>query len=174
MRSTPICYKKSQKVDEYVPQAGDYFVCSTGTLSGWFIRLGTFSSKDHAGISLGGDRILEASPAKGVHEGSARQYPQIAWNRHEGLTENERIAIVMIADSYVGLKYNFADIILLAFRQLGLKLLIPFFKKQASSTKAFICSELVAECYRKAGRPISTKPDYLVTPADLANRLMSL
>ena len=158
---------------KYVPRPGDYGVVRSHGIFARLIQIGTLSRWNHNVIYIGDNVIVEANP-KGVEIKVCHyDYTELAWNKHERLTHKQRERIVEHALSTVGSDYNFWTIALLAFRILGLKILtnIPLWEKLAT-TKGFICSELVSECYRVAGHPVSKKDDYLVTPGDLAERLI--
>lgn len=153
---------------------GCYGVVRTNGIFAKLIRLGTLSAWNHAVVYIGNDQIIEANPT-GVEIKPVSEYPEgaIAWNRHEELSVAERTAIVAHAHAQVGKMYSFATIALLVFRILGLRALSnsKTFTRLAKK-EGYICSELVSECYRSAGVVLSQKPDNLVTPADLALRLM--
>ena len=158
----------------YTPFYGDYGVVHTSGAFGKLIRLGTFSHWNHAVIYIGNGQLIEANP-KGIQIKEVSEYPEgaVAWNQHEGLTTPQRTQIVAHAHSLVGKPYDFATILVLALRIIGLKVLSNFsFLKKLAEKDGFICSELVVACYTFAGVTISDKPDYLTTPADLALRLI--
>lgn len=154
----------------YEPQMGDYGVIRSGGFFGKLIRIGTQSRWNHAFIYLGNGYIIEANPT-GVEIKPVTEYDKIAWNKHEELTAQQRNQIVFHAKSLVGEPYNFFIIADLAFRILGFRLLTSRFLERLSKNRGYICSELVAECYRKAGLPLGDK-DYLINPGDLAERLI--
>lgn len=156
----------------YAPKIGDYGCVKTNGFFGWLIRLGTMSRWNHCFIYVGNDIIVGADPT-GVKMSSVKNYKDIAWNKHEKLTQKQREAIADYAMSTLGSPYGYFTIALLAFRILGLKVLAnaPFFVK-LSKMDGFICSELVAESYNKAGVHLVDKPDYIVVPGDLAERLI--
>ena len=154
----------------YEPLPGDYGVVKTNGFFGWLIRLGTTSRWNHAVIYIGNDEIIEANP-HGVEINKLDRHEHIAWNQHEGLTNQQRIQIVKAAYSAVGEPYDFWTIADIALRILGLKLLTVWLLEKLARNKGYICSELVAECYRKAKLPLA-HADYLCTPGDLAERLI--
>lgn len=156
----------------YQPRAGDYGVVKTNGFFGWLIRLGTVSRWNHCFIYIDKDFIIGADPT-GVKMSPLSNYKNVAWNKHEDLTEDQRKIIVEEAIKAVGEPYGFFTIALLTFRILGLKLLsnLSIVKKLAAKD-GFICSELVDSCYAKAGISLIDKPDYLVVPGDLAERLI--
>ena len=156
----------------YEPKPGDYGVVSTTGLIGYLIQLGTRSRDNHAFVYVGQGYILEATPKRGVVLSPVTNYKDIVWNRHEELTDAQRKIIVDTADSRIGSPYFFKSFIVIGFRILGINL-PKFLTGDLSKDKGLICSELVSVCYRAAGIVMdNTKPDYFVTPADLAFRLL--
>jgi uncharacterized protein YycO len=154
----------------YEPRIGDYGVVHTGGFFGKLIRLGTVSRWNHAFIYVGNGKIVEANPT-GVALSSLNNYPLVAWNQHEKLSEEERNAIVQHANMAVGRPYNFSIIIMLVLRALGVKIFPKKFTHYLANHNGYICSELVAECYDKAGFPVCANPD-VCNPGDLAERLI--
>lgn len=156
----------------YNPKTGDYGCVKTNGLMAKLIRLGTLSRWNHSFIYIGNGKIIEANP-KGVEISDVSKYPVIAWNQHEVLSDQQRQIIVWKANQIIGKPYGFFVIADLAFRILGLKILANTrLMKYLSTKNGYICSELVAECYRHANIPLFKKADYLVTPGDLAERLI--
>jgi len=154
----------------YEPRLGDYGVVKTNGFFGLLIRVGTTSRWNHAIVYVGNGKAVSADPT-GVKLVNVVDYKDIAWNKHEDLTDVQRENIAKIATSFVGQPYDFFTILVLALRILGLKLNLPLFTYLAKKD-GFICSELVAEAYDKAGITLLDKPDYLVVPGDLAERLI--
>jgi len=154
----------------YEPRLGDYGVVKTNGFFGLLIRVGTTSRWNHAIAYVGDGKAVSADPT-GVKLVDISSYKNIAWNKHEDLTDTQRESIVKNARSFIGRPYDFFTIALLALRILGLKLNLPIFTYLAKKD-GFICSELVAEAYDKAGVSLLDKPDYLVVPGDLAERLI--
>jgi uncharacterized protein YycO len=156
----------------YTPRPGDYGVVKTQGTFGKLIRVGTMSRWNHAFICIDEHLIVEANPT-GVEISPITKYPLIAWNQHEELTQEQRQNIVDAAVNLVGRPYGFFDIFVLALRILGLKMLSNTkFMEYAAMRYGVICSELVAISYDKAGISLVSKPDNLVTPGDLAERLI--
>ena len=155
----------------YTPRPGDYGVVKTNGIIGRLIRIGTTSRWNHAFIYIGGGVLVEARPT-GVTLNRVDQYTAYAFNQHEDITQEQRDHIVDHAMAQVGKPYGFIDITVIFLRIFGLK--IPNLKiwNKLSKKKGFICSELVAESYRKAGFVLINKPDGIVTPGDLAERLI--
>jgi len=149
---------------------GDYGVIKTHGFFGWLIRLGTFSRWNHAVIYIGNGEVVSADPS-GVKIDPVTNWNNIAWNQHEELDDNQRMMIVNAAREAVGQPYSFITILDIAFRILGLKILSEKILDRLARNTGYICSELVAECYRKGGLVIA-KRDFLASPGDLAERLI--
>lgn len=156
----------------YTPEIGDYGVVKTNGVIGFLIRLGTQSRWNHTFIYIGDDRIVEANPT-GVAISSVSKYPTIAWSKHEDLDHTKRSKIQNHAIEQVGKPYGFIDITIILFRIFGLDLFgtKKFWTRLVANRDGFICSELVAECYESADVKLINKPNCLVTPGDLAERL---
>lgn len=155
----------------YEPRIGDYGVVKTSGIFGKLIRLGTLSRWNHAVIYVGDNQLVEANPTgvelKPVH------YPLVAWNKHEELTDAQRQEIAAYAKSKVGAPYGFFDIFVIVLRIFGLRLPPAKLWERMAKRLGYICSELVAESYDKgAGIKLVNKEDALVTPGDLAERLI--
>ena len=156
----------------YVPRTGDYGVVKTNGIAGRLIRVGTLARWNHAVIYVGNGLIVEANPT-GVALSPITKYENIAWNQHEVISPTQRLDIALYAQEQVGRPYSFGVITILVLRILGLKALSKSHLAHWLADKTgYICSELVAECYRKAGVRLSSKLDYLVVPGDLAERLI--
>ena len=154
----------------YQPVYGNYGVVKTNGFFGWLIRLGTFSRWNHAVIYVGNGEVVSADPS-GVKLDPITNWVNIAWNQHEELDDNQRMMIVNAAREAIGKPYDFFTIFDIGFRILGLKVLSKGLLSHLAKNKGYICSELVAECYRKGGLVIA-KEDWLCTPGDLAERLI--
>ena len=154
----------------YEPRLGDYGVVKTTGFFGGLIRIGTTSRWNHAIIYVGNGMAVSADPT-GVSKISVTQYTNIAWNKHEELDDNQRMMIINAALEAIGKPYDFFTIADIALRILGLKVLTKGLLSHLAKNKGYICSELVAECYRKGGLVIA-KEDWLCTPGDLAERLI--
>jgi hypothetical protein len=156
----------------YTPRFGDFGVVKTDGIIGRLIRVGTASRWNHAFIYIGEGVIVEANPT-GVAISPVTKYPKIAWNQHEKISDNLREKIVDAAFKEVGKPYAFLDITALFFRIIGLRFIRPnVFWKKLASQESWFCSELVSYCYRTSGITLINKKDDLVTPGDLAERLV--
>lgn len=125
------------------------------------------SRYEHAFIYLGNNKILEAKPF-GARIADISEYSnrEVVFSNLE-LTDQERDSIVKNALTLVGTPYSFLDYLALAFARVGLKpkLLTNFI----ASKKHMICSQLVDECYRRAGIQLFNdgRLPQDVTPGDL-------
>lgn len=155
----------------YTPKPGDYGVVKTNGFIGRLIRIGTTSRWNHAVVCIAPGVMVEAN-ATGVALSPTNKYKNIAWNQHEKVTSKQRNIIIDHAISLIGKPYGFFDIFILLFRILGLRLPPQRLWNTLASRMGYICSELVAECYIKAGIALVEKPVNLVTPGDLAERLI--
>ena len=156
----------------YNPVMGDFGVIKSTGIAARLIQIGTISRWNHAFIYIGDGLIAEATPLKGTIVSLVTKYNKIAWNQHESLTSDQRYQIVEKAKSLVGKTYGFLDIFILALRILGLKFIGGKILEKMSLRQCVICSELVAICYENAGYSLINKPEYLVTPGDLAEYLI--
>jgi len=154
----------------YKPRIGDYGVVRSSGFFAKLIRIGTTSRWNHAFIYAGEGKIIEANPG-GVTVSPVDKHTKIAWNRHERLTNAERMQILAHAEKAIGKPYNFYIIFILTLRALGVKILPKSVIRWFAKNEGYICSELVAECYEKAGVSIGIEPD-LCNPGDLAERLI--
>lgn len=159
---------------KYQPRIGDYGVISSSGLFARLIQFGTRSRWNHAFIYIGEidgvPSIVEANPT-GVAISPASEYSIIAWNQHEELTDEQRNGIAFYARHCIGRPYNWGIIFMLALRALGLKVFPKKFVHYLGQHAGYICSELVAESYEKAGVPLCADPS-LCNPGDLAERLI--
>ena len=156
----------------YEPRPGDYGVVKTNGFFGKLIRLGTMSRWNHTFIYLGDGLIVQANPT-GVAIGKVSQYPVIGWNQHENLTDEQRGLIVEAAKKLVDRPYGFLDIANLVLRILGLKMFAnTALLEKMAERYGVICSELVALSYDAAKVDLCNKPANVVTPGDLAERLI--
>lgn len=159
-------------MSEFTPVIGQFGVVKTNGIFGKLIRIGTLSRWNHAFIYVGDGKIVEANP-RGVEVSDVSKYPVIAWNKHQELSESERQTIAQSALATVGKSYSFLTIALLAFRILGVRIFSnTWVIAKLAMKEGYICSELVAECYDKAGIVIVNKRDYLTVPGDLAEVLV--
>jgi uncharacterized protein YycO len=155
---------------KYQPREGDYGVVRSTGWAARLIQVGTVSRWNHAFIYIGDGKIVEANPT-GIAISPVSKYSNIAWNQHEELTDAQRQKIVKRAKAFVGSKYGFRAILVIALKILGLKV-IPTLRRAAENENSVICSQLVAWSYSVAKKKISDKPHAFTTPGDLAERLI--
>ncbi len=159
----------------YQPRPGQYGTLKTGTFFGYFIELGTDCKDDHVVVYAGNGMVLEATPSKGIVLSPLARYDgcKIAWNR-DVFTDEEGAAIVAEGMKHLKEGYSLLAIALIALRILHVTndhFMSRYMKKSAK----FICSGFAAHLWSEAiGRPISDKPNWLTTPADLMYRNLYL
>jgi len=156
----------------YTPRPGDYGVVKTNGLVGFLIRVGTMSRWNHAFICVDDNLIVEARPI-GATLSPVSKYPRAAYNQHENISDEQREKIIDFAVKAVGTPYGFIDILVIFLRILGLR----FGSKTRlmswlGNKDGLICSELVAKAYETADFKLINEPSYIVTPGDLAERLI--
>lgn len=156
----------------YEPKKGDFGIVRSNGWAARLIQIGTVSRWNHAFIYLGDGILAEATPGNGITLNKVSKYSKVAWNQHQELTDEQRDKIVEKADQLLGRTYGFLDIAILALRILGLKFLSGKILEKMALRQGIICSEYVAICYQNAGIDLTGKPEYLVTPGDLAEILI--
>ena len=153
------------------PDAGRYFVVKTHGLVPWVIRRAGHSWADHAGIVLPDGAIVEAEPG-GVRVGHLSEYYgcHIAINSDEGMTVEQRTAVVEAARAMVGKLYGDLQIVEDGLESLGWHW--RWLLNRAASDGEVVCSQLVALCGQAAGLDRRGGADSTtnVTPANLARR----
>ena len=164
----------------YQPKRGDYGVLATGGLAARLIQIGDLSPWNHVIGYIGvlpwcyGEWIVEASP-RGVRLVQIAEYKDIpiAWNQHEAdVTEEQRDLIIKFLLGEVGKHYGFLIIACIVIRKLGLRLPRIFTVKLANYD-GYICSELLATAWSKAGHDLKlSKPNEFATPRIMAVRLI--
>jgi len=154
------------------PRVGSYGVVKSTGIFARLIQIGTISRWNHAFIYIGDGKIVEANP-RGVEVSPLSKYSLVAWNKHESMTDWEGKAVADYALKQVGKPYNFLLIGNLLLRIIFLKALArTHLLYKMAQNDGYICSELVAESYAEAGLHIADKAPDLVTPGDLAERLV--
>ena len=129
------------------------------TVSGWLIRIFTFSQWNHVAIEIDG-QVYEARGITGVTRRSAKVYLK-EWA--ESATVNVKVpspsSAVTFLEAQLGKGYDYGGIIALPFR------------KSWHGRSKWFCSELVAAALLAAGLPKMRVDAYRVTPRDLWIRL---
>lgn len=155
----------------YQPQLGDYGCVSGKGIIPFLIQVGTLTKYNHAFIYVGDGTIAEAMPG-GVRLSPVTKYRNIAWNRNEVKSDEQRKTIVAEALASLGNRYSFLAYVAILIRMA--KLPAPkWLTNRLTLSKNEICSQLVARAYLKAGISIEReKPNFYTTPSDLIYRLL--
>ena len=129
------------------------------TVSGWLIRLFTFSQWNHVSIEIYG-QVYEARGRTGVTQTGAKGY-QDQWAKTDTVQIDapSPVSAVEFLDAQIGKRYDFGGIIALPFR------------KPWHGVSKWFCSELVAAALIASGLPKMRLDAYRVTPRDLWIRL---
>ena len=130
------------------------------------IRLVTRSKWNHALLLLGDDSCVEAEPSgAALGTGSAYATQEVS---ALVLSSVQVEAVCAAALSLVGTPYGFLDIVSVGLLQYGIRL--GFIRRRVERSNCLICSQLVDECYRRAGVHLFSdgRIPMDVTPGDLA------
>lgn len=163
---------------QWQPQPGDFGLVRVRGALGAALGLGQLLNGDasryaHVFVVVDNGEIVEAMP------GGARVAPLALYEDRKPicfsdipLTDEQRRLVVHHARSLVGTPYNFIDYLALALMRLHVP--IPHLKRFVADPRRMICSQLVDECYRRAGVHLfdDGRPSHDVTPGDLANMLI--
>lgn len=151
------------------PRSGDFGCVTTYGKIGFTIRFFLKSKVNHSFIYIGKGKIVEAMPGGAVISNLSKySHKDITWSNVPFTSEQmQRRAIRFRALSLVGTGYGFLDIFFLWAKILGVR--FSFLENWIKSDNRMICSQLVAECYERAGIKLLDKPTYMVTPKDLYN-----
>jgi hypothetical protein len=165
------------------PEPGDFQLAPTGGLGGKLIQFGQwlngdgFADFEHVRLYVGPSqrqgygKFIQAEP----HGAELAEFPLNlgAWSTGLlGISPDTGAVIAMTAYGYRGTPYGFLDYGALAAHRLHIP--VPGLKNFMASDKTMICSQLVAQCYLKAGVVLfpGDEPGD-VTPGDLYQLLVS-
>lgn len=159
---------------------GDFGLTKIKGWTGIWVSLGQWLNGDasrytHAFIVVDENYVIEAQPGGAILTPLADylERDDVIYSNLP-LTEEQRKYIVDKAQSFEGTPYSFLDYLAIALVRLGIK---PHrVIDRVVSSGHLICSQLVAEVYTYAGVKLfddGTEP-WMVTPGDLANRLLEL
>lgn len=150
------------------PQPGDFFTVRTGGTVAHVIRMATESHVNHAGIYLGGGRVLEAEP-HGAKTGPVDRYLTRAHWSNLPLTDAQRAAIVDQARKLERAPYGYADIAVLALVHVFGWHARKWVRSYLQRSDRLVCSQLVDLAYCRAGVNLFTdgRVPAEVTPGDL-------
>ena len=125
------------------------------TISGWIIRLLTFSQWNHVAVEIGGT-VYEAKGLTGVTRSGSKDYlKHWAKTATVKISAPSPVSAVAFLDAQIGKRYDFGGIIALPFR------------KSWHGRSKWFCSELVAAALIAAGLPKMRIESHRVTPRDL-------
>lgn len=158
---------------------GDLAVVHIGKVAGRVIEglqalSGGRCDYEHAIIGVGNGLIVEAQPGGAIL--TAMHYPDdaVCWStgrlqpRLAQLVEAKRSELVYAAHSLIGTPYSYLDYGAIAAHTWHLP--VPGLREYVADTGHMICSQLVDECYRRAGIELFTDDRWTgyVRPYDLA------
>lgn len=159
---------------------GDFGLTKIKGWTGIWVSLGQWLNGDasrytHAFVVIDDNYVIEAQPGGAVLTPLADylERTDVVYSDLP-LTDAQRKLIVEKSQSYEGTPYSFLDYLAIALVRLGFKPRRVI--DRVVSSGHMICSQLVAEVYTYAGVPLfdDGTPAYMVTPGDLANRLLEL
>lgn len=159
---------------------GDFGLTRIKGWTGIWVSLGQWLNGDaskytHSFIVIDNNYVLEAQPGGAVLTPLADylERTDVIYSNLP-LTQVQRDSIVHRALQLEGTPYSFLDYLAIGLVRLGFK---PYrVIDRVVSSGHMICSQLVAEVYTYAGVKLfddGTEP-WMVTPGDLANRLLEL
>ena len=138
-----------------------------GKVVSWFCK----SPYDHAILVTGPDEIIQAT-VFGVRKGTLSQFKgrTAVANAAEDMTAGQRDVAVTRARGFLGDKYGFATLLVIAARKLGFR--HRWLLRFCDNRDVLICSELVAFCGQAAGLDwlCGEAEPALVRPDELAGR----
>lgn len=159
---------------------GDFGLTRIKGWTGIWVSLGQWLNGDasrytHAFVVVDDNYVIEAQPGGAVLTPLADylERTDVIYSNLP-LTLEQRKDIVDKAQSYEGVPYSFLDYLAIGLVRLGIK---PHrVIDRVVSSGHLICSQLVADVYAYAGVQLfdDGTPAYMVTPGDLANRLLEL
>lgn len=159
---------------------GDFGLTKIKGWTGIWVSLGQWFNGDasrytHAFVVIDDNYVIEAQPGGAVLTPLADylERTDVIYSNLT-LTDQQRKTIVEKAQSLEGTPYSFLDYLAIALLRVGVK--PRRIVDRVVSSGHLICSQLVTEVYSYAGIEIfddGTLP-YMVTPGDLANRLLEL
>lgn len=138
----------------------------------WWVNIaqaltGDSSRYTHAFVYVGGGMVVEAQPGGAILAPLSKYSPIEYIHSDLELTDQQRADIVKAALSLVGTPYSFVDYLQLALLHFGIKW--DWLRKRIADRGHMICSQLVDECYLRAGVHLFDDGRWPqdVTPGDL-------
>ena len=160
------------------PQPGDIGLVRIPGYVGWLIAfgqllLGDASKYTHAFIVIDDKHSISASPG-GAGWDNLDTYIShgAAFGRNIPLTSEQRELIVESAVLLLGTPYSFLDYLAIGLHRF--KIRPKFIEKRVTDSGHMICSQLVDQCYLRAGIHLfeDGRLSQDVTPGDIANVLI--
>ena len=157
------------------PEIGDVGLVKVHGFVGKLIGFGEFlngtkpknTKFQHSFLYLGDGMVLEAQPGGAVLTKVEDRYTNevIVWVRVAPLTDEQKSQLIVEANRLVGTPYSFLDYTALLAHRTHLP--FPGLRTYVNSTDHMICSQIIAEIYRRIAVPLFSGrwPGY-VTPAD--------
>lgn len=159
---------------------GDFGLTKIKGWTGIWVSLGQWLNGDasrytHAFIVVDDNYVIEAQPGGAVLTPLADYLARtdVVYSNLP-LTDQQREIIVAMARQYKGTPYSFLDYLAIALLRFGIK--PKRLISRVVDSDHLICSQLVTSVYAHAGVDLfndGTLP-WMVTPGDLANRLLEL
>jgi uncharacterized protein YycO len=160
--------------DGHIVLPGAYFVSPGDGSLMRAIRSFTESEVGHAGIHVGGGRIVEGVPLFAVNSAADSQTKAV-WNYREteNLSDEQRLAIVNKALELVGTPYDFFAYV--GFLEEIFHIRTDDQRDAIFNSKHRVCSALVGDCMWAAGIDVDPHASIvnLVSPKDLLHRIVT-
>jgi len=143
---------------------GQFAVVRTSGIVARLIRLVTRSKWNHAFLLLDDNLYVEANPSGATYGRSPYAIQELS---NLDLSPAQADQIHTAALGLVGTPYGFLDILSIGLLQYGIK--PGFVRRRVARSDRLICSQLVAEAYRRAGVCLfsDARLPMDVTPGDL-------
>ena len=137
------------------------------------LLLGDASKYTHAFIVIDEKHSISAAPG-GAGWDNLDTYIShgAAFGRNIPLTTEQRARIIIAAESLLGTPYSFLDYLAIGLHRF--KIRPKFIEKRVTDSGHMICSQLVDQCYLRAGVHLFAdgRLSQDVTPGDIANVLI--
>ena len=154
-----------------IPARGSFGVVHSHSRVAFAIRAATMSRRNHAVIAADASTLIEANPT-GVERKPLDEYPpeSIVWSKPP--TDWQGVQVVRFAESCLGDDYNYPGIAALAADHF-LHWRPQWLDDVANKPTTWFCSQLVVAAYRHAGIDLNPGPDWICSPGDLAEYILT-
>ena len=132
-----------------MPEVGEFFVVRTNGWAAWLIRAVTRSEVNHAGIYVGGGRVVEAQPS-GAVLGYTIVYPGAIWSG-AAITQGRGQRIADAALGLRGTPYSWLDCLAIGLADIFGHALPKPIRDRLRLPNHLMCSQLVDTAYLAAG-----------------------